>query len=401
MAEEARQGTMNGGAAKPTLEQANSMARQMVLTQAQNMVQSVYTTTVSNGGTISTSNNTLSFNPRMVGLLKRFVVEVTATVTNTGSVTALTRSKLGPANVLSNVQLSDLSNNLRHNTSGAHLHLLSTAKRNKPFGSAVVATTGMDSPVAFGNVTGIMSAPASIAAGATGTVNWCYEIPVTYSDNDLRGAIWLGVTGQTMNVQLSLNPQFVVASGDATFAGYSGNTGTLSGVTINVYQHYLDQLPYGKTGPVLPVVDMSTLYMLNQTTNTAIVQAQDYPIPYANFRDFLSTIAVVDNGGTLYPSTDVNYVSLTAANFTNFFKIDPTLISLRSRSHIGCDFPAGVHYFDHRHRPVSTNQYGNMELIFNLGNGTQALASGSSIFTMYEMFAMVNLIGQAGSLNLG
>jgi hypothetical protein len=391
----------SGGGTKPNLQQLNAAARQAVLSQSVNMVQNVYSTGIT--GTVTSANSTINFSPRMVGALKRFFIEVSGTITNTGSTAAsIARTQFGPANLLSQIVLTDLSNNTRINTTGAHLHLLATAKRGWPFGESVnLASTS--SPVGFGSVATVNSAPATIpkTTGNTSTVTMVYEIPVTYSDTDLRGLIYLGVTGQTMNVQLNLNTSAVVASGDNLNAVYSGDTGTLSNVTINVYQHYLDQLPFGSTGPVLPVLDMSTLYMLNNTVSTGIVTNQDFPIPYANFRDFLSTIAVVDNGGARYAGTDVNYFALTAANFTNFLKVDPTMIALWTRNRMMVDFPIGTYYFDHRHRPISTNQFGNMELVFNLGTSGQALASGSSVVTMYEMFALVNLIGQAGSLQIG
>lgn len=394
---------LNSSAPTPTLAQVNAQARQLVLANSVNMMQSVFSTTIS--GTISASNNIVNFNPRMVGFLKRFFVEVTGTITNTGSTAAsIALSPMGATNLLSNVTLTDLSNNVRINTTGAHLHLLASAKRGWPFASSLTKTTGLNTGgVAFGTNIGFNNPPATIpkTTGNTSTFTWIFEIPITYSDSDLRGGIWLGTTGQTMNVQLSLNPTSVSASGDAVNSVYNGDTGTLSNVSINVYQHYLDQIPYGKTGPILPVMDMSVLYLLNQTTNTGIVANQDFPIPYANFRDFLSTIALVDNAGAQYAGTDINYFALTAANFTNFFKTDTYIQTLGVRNRLKVDFPAGWYYFDHRHKPVSTNMFGNMQLVVNAGNSTQALGSNSYVQTFYEMFALVNLVGQAGSLSTG
>ena len=45
--------------------------------------------------------------------------------------------------------------------------------------------------------------------------------------------------------------------------------------------------------------------------------------------------------------------------------------------------------------------FGNMQLVVNAGNSTQALGSNSYVQTFYEMFALVNLVGQAGSLSTG
>ena len=389
----------NSGSSQPNLNQMNAAARSAILAQASNMIQNIYSTQIT--GTVNSSTNTINFQPRMVGLLKRFFIEVQGTITNTGSTANyISRTPFAGSNLLSNIVLTDLSNNVRINTTGWHLHTLATAKRGYPFGASLISGTGTDSQFGYGSNFAVFNAPTQIpkTTGNTAIVKWVFEVPVAYSDTDLRGSIYLGTTGQTMNVQLTINPNAVVSSGDATGAVYSGDTGTLSNVTINVYQHYLDQLPWGKTGPVLPIIDMSVLYMLNNTVNYGVVVNQDFPVPYANFRDFLSTIALFNNAnGTYAAGTDVSYWALTAANFTNFFKVDPYMVALWSRNRMRVDQPAGMYYFDHRHRPISTNQYGNMELVLN----ASTVNSGATVTTAYEMFALVNLIGQAGSLNLG
>ena len=387
--------TASSGASNAmTAQQQDALACAAIKARAINMIQPIFNTTIA--GPIVSGNNVVNIAPRNVGLLKRLIVEITATVTNTGSVTALTQTPFGAANLLSNVTLTDLSNNVRINTTGAHIHLVSTVKRNRPFGSAILQAS-TDSPVGFGSNFGIMTAPSSIAATANNvkTVKWTYAVPVTYSDDDLRGAIFLGVTGASMNLQLTLNPNFVVSSGDATLAGYSGNTGTLSNVQITVSQNYLDQLPMGKSGYVLPVVSMSTLYMLLATTQTGMVANQDFPVPYANFRSFLSTVALLDEAGTLNGGTDINYWALTAANYTNLWKVSPGLNALMTRNAIGYDMPVGAAYFNHRHKPIDTQQFGNMELILNANSN---LSPTATLFVYYEMMTLINMIAQSSSL---
>lgn len=387
----ARQNTPNsGGTSGQQLLQQNAAARAAILARSENMVQSIASGTITSPGT---SNNIITVNPRLVGFLKRFFVEITATIQNSDGALDLTQTQLGIANILSNVTFTDLSNNVRIQTTGAHLHFVSSAKRQRPYGCAYTT----DSPIGFGSNWSVIKAPATIAHGTSATVNMLYEIPITYSDTDFRGGIWLGVTNATATLQMTINPTPLIAAGsDATLGVYSGTTsGSITSLTYNVYQNYLDQLPIVQgQGVVLPINDISTVYLLNSTTQTGMVANQDFPVPYANFRDFLSTFAIFDNGGTLNVGSDVTAWKLQAANYINYLNVDPTIVALWSRNMIQDDWPKGVYYFSHRHKPISTIQYGNQELVLN----ASTVNANAKLFVWYEQFALVNLVAQAGAL---
>jgi hypothetical protein len=95
---------------------------------------------------------------------------------------------------------------------------------------------------------------------------------------------------------------------------------------------------------VLPMLDLSTVYELKSTNLTAHPAGQDYPIPYANFRDFLSTTAMFNSTGLtagLKNGSDVNYWALQSANFTNIWKIDPLLVAQKVREILQHGFAAG------------------------------------------------------------
>src|SRR6185437_10709809 len=91
-----------------------------------------------------------------------------------------------------------------------------------------------------------------------------HELPLAYSDVDLRGAIYTSVVSATMNLQLTLNPTlFAVTAADPTLAMYrapAADTVTLNNLYVTVYQNYLDQLPFTSQGPVLPALDLSKMY---------------------------------------------------------------------------------------------------------------------------------------------
>jgi hypothetical protein len=382
-------------AAMPSMSpaQQNALARQLILANAVDRFQQISTTTVS----ASSVGGLINVQPRNVGLIRGFVVDVIASVANSAG-GAATLTKWGAANILSGITLTDLQNNTRIQTTGWHLHAINTARTGKPFGIGFAIPA--NPPVGYGTSWGEVSAPATLAASATGTVTMRYYVPVCYGPTDLRGAIFASVVNATMSLGLQINQNAFVASGDDTLGVYSGSAGlagTLSGignVTVNVYQHYYDQIPESNGQPVLPMQDLSTVYELKATSVSGLSEGLDFPISYANFRTFMSTCAIFDNGGTLNTGSDVNYWELQSANFTNIWKMSPAEAALFSLMKNGTDWPAGMYYFDHRQRPINTSQFGNMQLILN----PATVNAGAQILLGYEDFAITNVMNAAASL---
>lgn len=380
-----------------TPQQVNMLARQAVIKQGVDMW-----LPIAQGTSTAGPGAVINIPVRNVGLVKRFVIRLTALITNaTGPTQTLTA--LGASNFLSNVTFTDLSNQTRINDAGWHLNVVSTAKRRRIFGAAFTS----DTPTGWGNnfnpasnATGVMTAQTSIASAATSNLFMEFEVPLSYTDHDLRGAIYMNVVNATANLQFTLNPNMFAATGtDATLAVYQSSSAvapTLTSWTYTVYQNFLDQLPISQNGgPVLPLLDLSTAYLLNNTSVASLVQNQDNPVPYANFRDFMSTTFVYDNNGTLNVGSDINYISIQSANYTNILKLDPFTQTLLTRLIVGDDPPKGMYYIDHRAKPVSTIQYGNMQLILNFSNVGSASAA---LLVGYESLAIINQITQAGSL---
>lgn len=383
---------MSGATASTTSsvspQMQNMALRAQLLAVAQPITQQIFTTTIAAPGN---TDNQLQISPRFAGLLKRFKIFVTGTFNNTGATTAAALTPLGLANVLSNVQFTDTANNTRINSAGWHLDLVSTMKYGRPFGGIMSADP--TAQASYGNNFGVISKAASIAAGANAPFAAVFDVPVAYSDADLRGAVDLNVTNATSQLQITLNPAPFVAAGDATLACYSGNTGTMTNVTVTVVQDYLSNIPRNpKTGLYqLPPLDVSTVYTLLSTAQTGLVAESDFPSPYTNFRDYMSTILIYDNGGTLNPGTDIVDFSLTLANYTNLFKFSPSMAALRVREAIGYDLPDGCYYFGSRHKPISPNSFGNIEL--NVKPST--VGSGSQLLTGWEYMARLANIGLA------
>jgi P3 major capsid protein len=385
--------TQNAQSSAMSIQQINSMQRKQVLSSSVRMKQSIYSATFNP----SNGNNIVNVNTiRPVGLILRFIVEVSATIAEIGSGKTATATDFAEANLLSQIQFTDLQNNQRHLCSGLQLIMTESFKKRQPFTSAL---TMAQAPSNFGaNWTIAQNTPPT--DDATGSARCIYEIPIAYSDDDLRGAIYANVVSNQMNLQLTVNPNPVPNAGDDTFAVFTTNDtspGSITSVTINVYQEYLDQLPQGKTGIVLPVLDVSTLYQLQFTNFVPIVAGQDNYFQYASFRRFMSVMMIYNDTGTAggrVTGGDINYLAQVSANLTNLFKVGPLESARITRLLLTTDPPPGLYYFPSRRHPIYTLSSGNMQLDLNpISAGDNAYA-----YMMWEYFAEQNTLSQAGSL---
>jgi hypothetical protein len=378
--------------------QANAVARSLITSRAIKMTQNIYSNTIN-----PQNQQQVQVPIRNVGLLLGFWVDINISVADPGAGNTYDLSKFGPANVLQQIILTDLNNNVRIQTTGWHMHFVNTAKKRAPFCSA---TTLSGYPIAYGNnwTTAFAATTQITHAGfATQNVYMRYWVPAAYSDFDLRGAMYMNVVNATAYLQLTITPSaqaFVAAGTDATLAVYQASGGAPTsgwGTTavINVYQVYYDQLPVSGNNVVLPFMDLSAIYEIKNVAYTGMASGQDFPIPYSNFRDFLSTFVVWDNGGTLDTGAYTNYWALQSANFTNVQKVSANLQAIMARNEIQDDFPAGVYYFPSRDKPISTVQYGNMNLILNPAG---ALNAGAQLLVGYEDFALTNTLVGASSI---
>lgn len=392
-------GAQNGMTAAPKYTMSdNDKAQTAVLAIARPMTQPTMSQTIA--GNNVAQGQTITFNLINVGLQTKLTVEVNGLITAAGAET-LTKTPWGLANIFSQVVLTDLSNIQRINTTGLHLFALATLRNRAAFGASFLN----DSPVAMGSNFLVNDGPNAInlASGAT-PFRMFFELPLAYSEQDLRGAIFANVTNAQWRLQLTINANFFQGSGatDTLFGAYKSTVAnpasTLSGFVIQVYQHYLDNLPRGSNNqPIVPLFSLSWNYLIINTVSTGMVATQDFPVQYANFRTFLSTIAIYDNGGTLNVGTDVNYLALQVANQTYLERLDPFMSSLKTRNMIGNDYPAGTYVFDHRRWPIVTDQFGNTQFVLN----PSVVNANASLQMMYEMLSLQNQAINAGSLAAG
>ncbi len=392
--------------------QQNAMARQAILSPTSttiDKVQSIFSAIIS-----PAQNNIVNPLPVNIGLIKRFVVKVSGTIVNTGSQT-ITLTDIGLANLFAQggFQYTDLSGNLRVNTSGRHLTLVANAKRRGPYGGTYqVNQTNPTTATQLSQMLNVapaawpvFTAPQTIASGASGNFSAYFELPLSYSDDDLRGAVYASVTSATQQLQLTVNQAPVTANpSDNTFAVYSGaagSAGSISTMTITVYQQYLDQLPSGQNGIILPLQDLAWQYQLMNTFFQNVPANQEFPVQFANFRKFISVFGTFNNNGTNTGRTagaDMNYIALQAANNMYLQKADPLTWTTWSRDALSTDLPLGMYYFPYRRKNIQTNQYGNMQIVFNPLTATSA---SSYLSVDWEQFAPLNLSQVGSSLAAG
>ena len=387
----------------------NAQARQAIVQLAVKMQQPLAT------GTIVPANTpSVTIQPRNVGLLLGFQVQIAHTVVN-GSGVQIDLTDLANLNALSQVQFNDFNNTTRIQTTGWHLGLVNAARAKRPYGTAFVHSTGIDSPINYGSnwtnqisLTVAGAEVTNIPAGSTGILTMWYWVPLAYSDQDLRGSIYANVVNAQAQLILSMPGAYgvstCVANGaDSTQAMFVGAAAgsiaavSISGTTYNVWQYYYDQLPTSAGAVITPPTDLATIYELKLTTQSSITANADFGYQYVNFRSILSTImGYVNTGasGARGVGADINFLSLQAANTTNIWKKTPALLALEFRNFFGTDLPPGFYYFGSRQKPISTTQYGNMQLILN------ALTANSGAYQLVgvEDFALIQALSMAGSL---
>jgi hypothetical protein len=335
--------------------------------------------------------------PQPVGFLKKFIIEITGTANNTDPANAANLSDIGLANLIGQVAFQDTQSTIRSQTTGWHLDFLFRVKHRW---GASAAITSVNESGNFGNNFSVMIAPSGFAHGTSQNFRMVFELPVTYSDDDLRGGVWLGVVNASGQLSITMTTTPFAASGlDSTLACWKGAAGNISNVTIQVYQSFLDQVPQKGGVPLLPPLDIQTMYELKNTTNPTPYQAgQENPISYGNFRKFMSTFLIYNNNPATDAGraggTDINYFALQSANVTNFWKKFPLQVAREARVLTMQDLPLGCYYFSHRRSPIDTIAFGNVQLIEN----PITAAAGAYGLIGWEDFAPLNAVRQASSL---
>lgn len=377
-----------------TPAQANAAAAQLLRSSAVEMFQPIQSQTVNPAQT-----NPINFTLRNVGLLRSIFLTVSATIQNNDAANALTLTQIGMANLFSQILFTDLANNQRINVPGWYLSWLNSIRHRMPYASGYALET--DTMGGYGENYSVLSAPSTIAANGTATIRAVFEVPITYGPDDFRGGILMNVTNANATLSLTVNPgAFTAAGADSTFAVYKGTSNAvITSVSIQMYQNYLDNLPRDNNGAfIVPALDLQTVYELKTSTVQGMTPNVEFGYQYPNYRDILSSIVIYNHDRTVdtgrAAGTDINYWALQSANFTNIWKKFPLDVAQYTRMILNTDLPVGGYHFSSRTKPISSLQYGNMNLVINPITAT----ANAYMAVGLEMFNQPNVVVNAGSL---
>lgn len=372
--------------------------RQSILANAIPVLQNVRSGAMTYAAGSPTTVNLLASN---VGLIRRFFLEISGTL-NCSSGT-LTPSGPGLSNLLSNIQFTDQNNRLRINTSGYHLHLAASEKRKRPFGSAILATTGQTDPTGMGANFPVQTSTGAVTAGTPKNFTFIWDIPVVNSNTDLSGAIYANQTTSNNQLQFTINPNaFLINTADQLNAAYMMSVAlgtslpTLTNLTWTLYQDFLDQLPVGNDGfAVLPQSDIN-FALCYQLINAGVqVAGADNLYALPPFNIYQNLMLFWDNFGyTGVVGSDVQYLKVQISNTYILRQWDPSMLAVLTRNLVGSDMPGsaiatnsgGVYNLDFRHKPLTVAQLSSTNIVFR-PNTVQSANSSLNIGQEYLWWA--------------
>ena len=341
------------------------------------------------------------------GLIRKFYIVVSGTL-NATSGTFIPSGPFGISNIFSNITFTDLNTRVRHNTTGPHVHMIQAARRGWVPGMALVSTAMSDS-VNGGAFWGANffcnNAPSTFTGGTPKNFQWTFEIPVAYTDTDLRGCIWANQVTANNLISLTINPNFFLSnSGTADVSGSAYNSATalgtalptLTNLKVTLYQDMFVQGPQDKNGNiVLPQVDMAYSYNLLLVPAQALQANSDNVFFAAPNRQILSHMLFWDNYlyNTAPAGSDVTAIKIQIANSLVVRQMEPGILAYWTRNLLGTDMPVAssggtgttktdftTYYIDTRRRPLNVQTSGNVGLYFN-PNSVQA---GAALNIGYE-----------------
>lgn len=350
--------------AQMTPAQQNQNARNLIFAAAKPILQKVSSKSFA---TVAAGQNVFTVNPLQIGFLRRFIVEVTGTITATfsGGTTALTAN--GADNLITNITYNDFTGNPRHNCSGRSLSFVEASKYGRIPGAALTS----DSVSGFGSIVASNVAPADLTTTVGATITRVFEVPIMVdTGKNMAGGLWLGVNNQStsLNITLNVNP-LVSNAGDPLNAIYQNSAGAITGgltnVTVNVYQDYWNNVPTDNQGnPILPMNDIATAYMIVETNSGLTFAAnQQSQWNFPTFSKLLGTYFSYDNGAAaLNPGTDLSFIRLVVSNYSIIKEYDPHTLSRVTRDIVGADLPSGSYALMSRMHNLDVSQYPSLQL---------------------------------------
>jgi hypothetical protein len=387
---------------KMTPQAQNAAARALIWRQGKPILQQV--TTKSFASVTAGQQTQVVVNPLQVGFVRRFLVEISGTITNTTAGVALTKTANGVSNLLKNVTFNDFTGNPRHNASGRAFEYVEAYKYQRIPGAALTS----DQVNGFGsNVASNTGPNLTVSGGATpaGTFTHVFEIPIMQdTGQQMAGGLWLATNNQTTLLTLTLQDTPVVQStGDPLTAVLIGSTAgavtfTYTNVTVTVWQEYWNNVPNDKQGnPILPGLDVTTAYMITESNSgLSFANGQFASWNFPTFSKLLGTYFSYDNGANaLNPGTDLGNIQLVVSNYAIIKQYTPQQLSRITRDIIGADLPSGSYGIPSRNHPLDVSQYPSLQLQIQ---PNAAVNAGTYANIITELLRRVQYMGAASGV---
>ncbi|MHB8387515.1 hypothetical protein [Metallibacterium sp.] len=350
--------------------QQNGNLRAMLLQSAPRMRKSLGNFS---GGTLGGTTRVKLFN---VGITTKLILNVSVSVDI--GVAIATASPKAPFNIINRIKLTDFDGTDRVNCSGFQLATLQCVREKHAYGYNNDSQT---------SVLANPAVPTAIAAGQN--LQFIIEVPLAFSDTDLRGALltqtavgeaWLSLDWNSLLYQ-SLND-------DAVYNGAPTTTVALSaGATIQVAveQEYL--LPQSIGGQVpLPALDLMTVYELSGALRSAdnIAVGSEKLFNYPNVRSVIGAYFSYLNNGVMHtPTTDLTRVRLIANGNNVLREYTPFTKLFDMRKLINGDWRVGTIWELSREKPIQTALFGNVQYGITFAAVT---AGNTNVEVMFESF---------------
>lgn len=302
------------------------------------------------GGLPGQSTRVKLFN---VGVTTKIYVEVIATY-DVGTAAA-TASPKAPWNIANRVRLTDYDGTDRVNVSGYQLWVINSLRDKAPYGynngakSSILDYPRIDTTV-----------------GTSRQAAFIIEVPVSYSDSDLRGAMLTQTAVGETWLSIDWNSAFFSnANADAVFNGAATTTISNVSITANVFQEYL--LPQSIGGQVpLPTLDFMTVYELGGTLKSAdnLAVGQEKLLNYPGVRQVIGAYFNFVNGGVMNAANvDISRFRLIANgnNVLREYGAKDKLFDQRISLTSNFDLAPGTYFETHQDKPIETALYGNVQ----------------------------------------
>jgi hypothetical protein len=192
------------------------------------------------------------------------------------------------------------------------------------------------------------------------------------------------ISGKHATLDFNFTPAAVAIGSDNMRSAYTGATGTVSNVSIEVWQQYYDNLPVapGGGGYLMAPLSWSTLYQIidGALTDNPIVNDFAY-FDFTTVREYYGLGMTYNNGNVFNQGSDIEEFDFFR-NITSPVRLwTPKRLTMETRRLMSRnDLPAGCYFFDFDYKPVSLSVYGNSRI----GVKVSSAAAGAALFRMEE-----------------